>query len=349
MPWNAVAAATGLDAESLVRGLEAHPLAKAPQRLLALDLQIQQEPARAAELIERGVAAHREGGAETLQALGAWLSGKGEFARLLAVVPLARAAETRALFLQHLDALAALGRWQEIETLLQGQRFPLDLMVQEMYLARCAAQLDRGPGTVANHWQRALEAALASGDTGKLLSFGDYAEKNGALDVAESAYTHLARSAPRLRPAQGGRLRVAQSQGDLGKTHTVLREMLAVWPDEAPLQNDEAYLGLLLGRTTDSPAAEALAARLMEQNPTSLPHRVLLALARLKGAQPERAIEAFANIRVEPQVATPSAVAVHAAALAAAGQSAAAREEAASVDVAKLSEPERALIEGLRR
>ncbi len=225
------------------------------------------------------------------------------------------------MFLQHLDALAALGRWQEIETLLQGQRFPLERMVQEMYLARCAAQLDRGPATVANHWQRALEAALASGDTGKLLSFADYAEKNGALDVAETAYTRLAQAAPRLRPAQGGRLRLAQAQGDLGKTHAVLREMLAIWPDEAPLQNDEAYLGLLLGRTTDIAAAEALAARLVEQNPTSLPHRVLLALARLKGAQPERAIEAFANIRVEPQVATPSALAVHAAALAAAGQS----------------------------
>lgn len=347
-----VESVTGFSAAEIVAGLETHPSAKAPQKLLALDLQAKAAPARAAELLERGVALCKDGDAETLLALGAWLYGKGECARLLEAIPLARAAETRALFLQHLDALAALGRWAEIETLLQGQRFPLDPVVQEMYLARCAAQLGQGPVAVKNHWQRALEAASASGDNGKLLLLGEYAEKNGALDIAEAAYARVSATAPRFRPAQGARLRVAQTQGDLAKAHAILREMLALWPEDTAIQNDEAYLGLLLdAKTTDPAAAEALAAQLVEKAPASLPHRVLLALARLKGARAarERAIEAFANIRVEPHVATPAALAVHAAALEAAGHSAEAREEAGTVNVTMLSVPEQALIDALRR
>ncbi len=343
---------SGFPMSEIIRALETHPLAKTQQMLLALDLQAKAEPPRAMELVERGIALCKDGDAETLLALGAWLLGKGEFARALAAIPLTRAAETRALFLQHLDALAALGRWGEIETLLQGQRFPLDPVVQEMYLARCATQLGQGSLAVKGRWQRALEGAASSGDYGKLLQLGEYAEKNDALDIAEAAYARVSAAVPRFRPAQGARLRVAQAQGDLAKMHTILREMLALWPEDTAIQNDEAYVGLLLDASTTQPAAaEALAARLVEKEPASLPHRVLLALARLKGDQAARAraIEAFANIRVEPRVATPAALAVHAAALEAAGHLAEAQEEARTVDVTMLSVPERALIDALRR
>jgi len=112
-----------------------------------------------------------------------------------------------------------------------------------MYLARCNAQLGEKKAA-ENNWQRALEAA--GGDIGKLMTLAEYAEKNGANEVAESAYAVAATAFPKFRIAQQGRLRTAQWSGDGKKIHAVLRDMLAVWPNDTAIQNDEAYLRLLL-------------------------------------------------------------------------------------------------------
>ena len=89
-----------------------------------------------------------------------WLSGKGEYQRQLDAIPLERALQSRDLFLQHLDALGALGRWTDIKQFLESERFTLDPVAQLMYLARCNAQL--GEKTASeNNWKRALEAVIA--------------------------------------------------------------------------------------------------------------------------------------------------------------------------------------------
>src|SRR5205814_3278144 len=86
----------------------------------------------------------------------------------------------------------------------------------------------------------------AGGEAGKLLSLADYAEKNGNVDLARTAYDTAAQQSPKLRPAQQGRLRIAQRTGDTKKIHAVLAEMLKIWPNDAAVQNDEGYLRLLL-------------------------------------------------------------------------------------------------------
>src|SRR6202011_5914089 len=93
-------------------------------------------------------------------------------------------------------------------------------------------------------WQRALEAA--HGDPQKLLMLAGYAEKNGALEIARAAYDEAAAEAPKLRAAHQGRLRLAQATGETRKIHDVLAEMLAIWPNDPAVQNDEAYTRLLL-------------------------------------------------------------------------------------------------------
>ena len=146
--------------------------------------------------------------------------GKANILSSSTIIPLAKALQARDLFLQHLDALGALGRWIDIKNLLADERFPLDAVVQRMYLARCNAQL--GEKTAAeNNWKRALEAA--GGDPGKLMTLAEYAEKNGILDVADSAYNAAVSEAPKLRAAHQGRLRLAQASGDKQK-------FMASWP-----------------------------------------------------------------------------------------------------------------------
>ena len=314
----------------------------------------------------------KDGDSDDLLALATWLSGKTEFQKTLETIPLEKALLSRELFLQYVDALGGLGRWSEIKQLLESERYPLDPVVQLMYLARCNAQL--GEKTAAeNNWQRALESA--GGDVGKLISLGEYAEKNGIVDVAQSAFSAAATEAPKLRAAQQGRLRIAQRGGDTKKIHAILADMLKIWPNDAAVQNDEAYTRLLLldsnsrndeARMTNDEKENAehrtsaektlnpqpstlneleqLAANLVAKNPRSMPHRTLLALARLKQHRATEALAVYENITVARGALTPPALAVHAAVLAANGHTEEARAEAAQIKPEQLLAEEKALL-----
>ena len=334
---------------NLSEKLEAHPLARAPQKLLAVDLKIRQQPEARAELIAKAVAQWKDGQPDEAAALATWLNGKGEFQRVLDAISLEKALRSRELFLQYVDALGGLGRWKEIKELLDRDRYPLDPVVQKMYLARCNAQLGEKAAS-ENNWQRALEAAR--GDPGKLITLAGYAEKNGATDVARAAYDEAMAESPKLRAAHQGRLRLAQATGETKKIHAVLAEMLAIWPNDPAVQNDEAYTRLLLveqsqveSRKEEVGNVEQLAAQLVQREPSSLPHRTLLALARLRLGKFSDAMDAYSGIQVARGALTPSALAVHAAVLAANGRSEDAATEMREVDRKRLLPEEAALVE----
>jgi len=369
----------GSTAGELVQRLASHPLARAPQKLLSLDLLEHATPSRHDELIAQGIAQWKDGDADDLFALARWLNGKNEFQKTLDTIPLEKTRLSGDLFLQYLDALGGLGHWSEIKELLDSERYPLDPVVQKMYLARCNAQL--GEKTAAdNNWQRALESA--GGDVGKLISLAEYAEKNGIVDVAQSAFSAAAAEAPKLRSAQQGRLRIAQHDGDTKKIHAVLAEMLKIWPNDAAVQNDEAYTRLLLfssdnakdegtrmkkenpeenaQRSTlnvQTPNTEpitdneelitlsALAEKLVAKNPKSMPHRTLLALAYLKQNRAADALAVYNNITLTRSALTPSALAGHAAVLAANEQTEEARSEVSQLRTDELLPEERRLAE----
>ena len=352
----------------LSHALASHPLARAPQKLLSLDLVEHASPSRHDELIAEGIAQWKDGDSDDLLALATWLSGKTEFQKTLETIPLEKALLSRELFLQYVDALGGLGRWSEIKQLLESERYPLDPVVQLMYLARCNAQL--GEKTAAeNNWQRALESA--GGDVGKLISLGEYAEKNGIVDVAQSAFSAAATEAPKLRAAQQGRLRIAQRGGDTKKIHAILADMLKIWPNDAAVQNDEAYTRLLLMSEQQAKVESkkekvenagepitnneelitisALAEKLVAKNPRSMPHRTLLALVHLKRNRPRDALAVYDNISLTRGALTPSALAVHAAVLAANGKMEDAKSEAEQIRAEQLLPEERQLIAALQR
>ncbi|HET9419275.1 MAG TPA: hypothetical protein VFO30_08035, partial [Chthoniobacterales bacterium] len=201
---------------------------------------------------------------------------------------------------------------------------------------------------------------------------GDYAEKNGNIDIAEAAYTNAAIVAPKLRIAQQGRLRIAQRKPDTRKLHSILAEMLAIWPNDSAVQNDEAYTRLLLlmpeqqsREVGDQPSpssgepgnreppasneelerTEQLAEQLIKRDPASLPHLTLLALARLRQGRVEDALRVYENIQVAPNALTPSALAVHAAVLEATGHHQDAQSELDKIKPDQLLPEEQALIE----
>jgi hypothetical protein len=95
-------------------------------------------------------------------------------------------------------------------------------------------------------------------------------------------------------------------------------------------------------------ALSALAEKLVEKNPRSLPHRTFLALARLKQNRAADALTVYDNVTVTRGALTPSALAVHAAVLAANGRKEEAKSEAEQVRREQLLPEERKLVEILR-
>lgn len=356
----------GLTNDQVGPALEAHPLARTSHKLLALDLQIRaaaDDAARRNAMLDLAMARFKDGDVDSLVALATWLNGKGEHEKTLQIAPLEKALQSRDLFLCYVDALGALGRWEEIRGLLESERFPLDPTIERMYLARCYAQLGQ-PTASANNWQRALEAA--AGDAGKLVSLAGYAEKNGRIDpaspgsgatsIAPAAYDAAIALNPRLRVAWQGKLRLAQTTRDAKQIHDVVAGMLEIWPNDPAIANDEAYTRLLLIDTgkekpetgKDLNAIVGLAERLVQQNQRSLPHRTLLALGLLKSDRAADALKVYENIQVADNALTPSALAVHAAVLAANGKLDDAKAEEERIKLEDLLTQERELVQQIK-
>ena len=337
----------------LAQKIEAHPLARAPQKLLAIDLRIREQKEARDGLIAQATERWKAGELDDMATLAGWLNSKSEYQRELDAIPLEKALLSRDLFLQRLDALGGLGRWPEVRDLLNRDVFPLDPVLQKMYLARCNAQLGEKAAS-ENNWERAFEAA--HGDPSKLLMLASYAEKNGAVETARAAYDEAVAEAPKLRAAHQGRLRLVQATTDTKKIHAVLADMLAVWPNDPAVQNDEAYTRLLLQsqgpeagdqKSDEIQKIEELAAKLVQREPSSLPHRTLLALARLRLGKYSDAMDAYSNIQVARNALTPAALAVHAAVLAANGRRDDAMTEIRDLDLKRLLPEEAALIEAI--
>ena len=335
---------------NLADRINIHPFAEPQHKLFALDLRTHGGAVTQQDSIDSAIAQWRESDAAGIGALGAWLNSKGEHQRVIDAIPLDKALQTHDAFLQYVDALGALGRWEEIRQLLDADRFPLDPVIQQMYIARANAQL--GNRTAAeNSWRRALEAA--SGDVRKLMTLGEYAEKNGVLDTADAAYAQATSIVPKLRAAWTGRLRAAQRARNTRQMNGVLAGMLEHWPEDAAIQNDEAYTRLLI--LPNGPAQpelleiQKLAERLVAAAPTSLPHRTLLALVRLKQGRAADALRVYEGVEVAQNALTPSALAIHAAVLHAAGLPDDAKAKIAQLQADALLPEERAQIAAFAR
>ena len=337
----------------VANALENHPYARPYHKLLALEVHARQDPILTdqyvADAVERfGNAAHlaqiydgaTQSADETLVALAGWLNKIGRPAKTLEVLPLPRAAQRENLFLHYLDALGALQRWNEIKDVLTSERFPIQPVLQHMYLA--VAQTHLGSATApGNEWQRALELADT---TEKLMTLAKYAEQNSAHDIADAAYAGAIKMAPANREAYSGRLRIALAAGHTAQAQTIVAEIARIWSDDAEAHNQDAYLRLLLGASGDAAeAAEREAEVLIRKEPRNWLARATLGLARLRLGKTKDALAAIRQPRVTG-VEPPGPLAVRVAILAANGFEDGARNDARILGAKPLLPEERALI-----
>ena len=309
----------------VANALENHPDARHFHKLLALEVRARQDPILTdhyvADAVERFGTEQAD---ETLAALAAWLNKIGRPAKTLEVLPQARAAQRQDLFLHYLDALAALQRWNDIKDVLTSERFPIQPVLQHMYLA--VAETHLGSATApTNEWQRALELANTPE---KLLILAKYAEQNSDGDIADAAYAGTIKLAPKNREAYVGRLRIALAAGQTARAQKIAADMAQLWPDDPEALNQDAYLQLLLGASGEAAeAAEREAYVLVQKEPRNWFARATLGLARLRLGRDKEALAAIREPRVTG-VEPPGPLAVRVAILAANGYEEGARNDA---------------------
>ena len=320
--------------------LENHPDARPYHKLLALEVRTRQDPILIDQFVADAVQRFGNGDDETLAALASWLNKIGRPAKTLEVLPETHAVQRQDLFLPYLDALGALQRWDAIKELLSSERFPIDPVLQHMYLAVAQTHLGSASGAT-NEWQRALEAANTPE---KASALANYAEQNSTNDIADAAYSVAIKIEPRNRQAYAGRLRLALAAGETAQAQTIAAQISQVWPEDANARTQDVYLQLLLGASPDvAKAAERDAELLVAKEPRNWLARATLGLARLRLSRPS---EALAAIREPPVTGAelPGALAVRAAILAANGYGDGARNDARLVSAKPLLPEERTLI-----
>jgi Flp pilus assembly protein TadD len=345
--------AATMSATEVATALENHPDARPYHKLLALELRARHDPALADQYVRDAVEhfgntarltkpyqGTAELADETLLALTAWLNKIGRPAKTLEVLPEANAIQRQDLFLQYLNALAALQRWSEIKDLLMSEHSVVDPMLQHMYLAIAQAHL--GSATAAtNEWQRTLQV---SNTPEKLLSLATYAEQNSAPDIADAAYAAAIKIVPTSREMYAGRLRIALAAGRTAQAQEIAADMTQRWPDDAAARNQDAYLRLLLGASDGAAeVAQREAQVLVAKEPRNWQARATLGLACLRLGRDQEALAAIREPRVTG-VEPPGALAVRAAILAANGYEDGARNDARLVSAKSLLPEERALI-----
>jgi tetratricopeptide (TPR) repeat protein len=320
--------------------LENHPDARPYHKLLALEVRGRQDPILIDQFVAEAIQRFGNRDDETVAALAAWLNKIGRPAKTLEVLPETHAVQRQDLFLPYLDALGALQRWNAIKELLSSERFPIDPVLQHMYLAVAQTHLGSASGAT-NEWQRALEVANTSE---KASALANYAEQNSANDIADAAYSVAIKIAPKDRRAYIGRLRLALAAGQTAQAQTIAAQISQVWPEDANARVQDVYLQLLLGASPDvAKVAERDAQLLVAKEPRNWLARGTLGLARLRLSRPN---EALAAIRAPPVTGAepPGALAVRAAILAANGYGGGARNDARLVSAKPLLPEERTLI-----
>jgi tetratricopeptide (TPR) repeat protein len=324
----------------VANALENHPDARPYHKLLAIELRARHDPILTDRYVADAVDRFRNDDDETLVALAAWLNKIGRPAKTLEVLPQARAVQRQDLFLQYINALAALQRWTDIKDLLTSERFPIEPVLQHTYLAVTQAHL--GSATAAtNEWQRALQAANT---TEKLVALAGYAEENSVNHIADAAYSEAIKIGPRNRGAYAGRLRLALAAGHTAQAQTIAAEIAQLWPDDAAARNQDTYLRLLLGASGDAAeAAEREAKVLVAKAPRNWFARATLGLACLRLGRNKDALAAIREPRVTG-VEPPGPLAVRAAILAVNGYEEGARNDARILGAKPLLPEERALI-----
>ena len=349
-----IAALRLLAAQTLVqRGLEflksdktadkllAHPLHTPDDSLIALDLQLLENPAAKPALLAQTMAERSAGAPDDALAFARWLNRRLHYAASVEFIGHERAVAHADWLLLYLDALAGLERWNDIFNLLDAETIiGLSDSIRLLFLARAAEK--SGDKEKADQSWREMQLGLAY-EKPEVVSFiAAYALRIGEREQAIKAYTSLSHRKETALEGYLGLIRCWPQNTPAAELLPLYQEMTDSFPMLAEAKNDQIYLKLL---TNDKPATTAaIANEIYKTTPQSLATLSINALGMLKTGKPAEADALYNDKSISWLSSPPQWRVVRAAVLYAIGKKKEADEITRTINKSQLRPEERALL-----
>lgn len=278
---------------SLIALLEKHPDPHLEEQLLHLELELTLPGAAADKIIQRAEKELDLEQPEKRVEFARWLNGKRHYEQTLKIVDEQSALSRKDFFLVWLDAMAVLNRWEEIGRILDRPGIPIETSLIHLFKMRTLRATGQIPRADIE-WGKAL--LIAAGEPGKLWFMFNYASRLNLIEYARAALERLATFPSATREALE---KLVLLERGLGNTEAMLRvvgRMEKIYPNDPAINNDIAYLSLLLNKDVENSIGKAHA--LVEENPNYLAHRVTLALGYLRLGEAAAALNLFAGVEL---------------------------------------------------
>jgi len=349
-----IAALRLLAAQTLVqRGLEflksdktadkllAHPLHTPDDSLIALDLQLLENPAAKPALLAQTMAERSAGPPDDALAFARWLNRRLHYAASVEFIGRERAVAHADWLLLYLDALAGLERWNDIFNLLDAETIiGLSDSIRLLFLARAAEK--SGDKEKADQSWREMQLGLAY-EKPEVVSFiAAYALRIGEREQAIKAYTSLSHRKETALEGYLGLIRCWPQNTPAAELLPLYQEMTESFPMLTEAKNDQIYLKLL---TNDKPATTAaIASEIYNTTHQSLATLSINALGMLKTGKPAEADALYNNKSISWLSSPPQWRVVRASVLYAIGKKKEADEITRTINKSQLRPEERALL-----
>ncbi len=330
---------TQKNTEDIIRLIRAHPEVVRDDEMLALQLELKLPGANEELILTRAIQYFNTDSPSEVLELGRWFNQMGQPAHTLEIISEEEAMRREDLLLVRLDALAQLGRWDEIGVVLQNPRAPIkEEFVRQFFLSR--VQFETGQLAKAQiSWQRAV---LAAGDDPEALWYlARKADILGLREEAIVALNKLANIRTERRKAYDALLNYYKS--DTQQLAATLQKMAQAFPEDRSVLNDWAYVHLLLKEQV--PLAVSTARENLIQDKSYLARYITLALGYLRMGEFEAAQELLQSLPIDWNKAVPRYRAIYAVVLFANGQDEQANALLNQLDTSTLLPEERELLQ----
>jgi len=322
--------------------LTAHPLHTFSDVLLWNHIRLAQAGADRGKLIGDLIADAGKRDVKERCALAQWLLAMNAPDRVQEVFSQDDLAASEPALLVVADALAALGRWNDIRSLLTGEQRPqFDEALRQLLLAKVAQQLGEEENADM-HWQ-AVRRELAFSPVPTIRQAAAFALNVGRGDSARQALELLVESKEAAPGDFAELIRMIPPTASAVEALAVLDRFHAAYPLIPEVRGDMAYLSLLTGR--DLEASYATALELSDRHPDFLSYLSVLALAEILRGHPAEADRLYDGRLIEWGDALPHFKLVRVVVLQANGRSKEAEALRATLNPALLRPEELELLE----
>lgn len=239
---------TSAEAHQLLLMEEKHPHSSLGGRLQILSAIIRLEPATKEKILDAETQRFQAGAHGSLPVFAAWLAQEKQHARLVRLVPQDIVNTSRELYPILADALAAEGRWEELEKMLKVGHPPVSRELADVWRAEVQSHTRPDLKETRLLLQGTIAAAAKKKNAAALLAAAVLAEKLSLRDLELAACQAVGglggeAAMPFLRRA--GEL--AQQEKDTVSLLDISRQLHTLKPGSAAYRDQLTYLRLVLG------------------------------------------------------------------------------------------------------